>query len=742
MTMSAAPSERDTTSDRSDAISTGPIRRTPSVLQMTEVECGAASLCMILARLGRWVPLTEMRSACGISRDGATARDLVDAADDYGLTGSGHLGSADELRGLEMPAIIWIRRSHFVVLEGAHRGVFHINDPASGRYTWRQDEFLQNYSGAALTFATKDGFERTGERYRVSLDLRDRLRNSSRGVTYAVVAGVLAMLLGLVTAPLSKLFVNEVLEGGVVGAAGMLAAAMLAIGLIRGGLGLLEFAVLTRLQSKFAIVGSASFLERVLTLPMGFFMQRAVGDLSQRMTYNSVVAQLLATQIASAAIALVGILGYAIVLIIFQWVIGAIVLALALLNLLVLKVLSARRSAAQSRLTHAQNGLRGSTVSTVKGIETLKATGMEDHAFADLASQQAIYVSAQSSLVWSSALLGSVPAFLYSLSVIVILILGGYFVLVGSITIGVLLALQALNSNLNAPLLRLVGVASQLQLIASQLQSLDDVTQNPVDPRFDESTSLQSIAFDGHIELRSVTFGYSTRHQPVITDFSLDLRPGSRVALVGMSGAGKSTIGNLAAGLLAPWSGEVLLSGTPISQVDPASLYGSLTKVDQAIVLFEGTVRQNVTLWDDSIPTSTVERALADACILDEILPRAGGLDALVEENGRNFSGGQCQRLEIARALVRSPRAVILDEATSALDAETERRVDAALRARGVACLIIAHRLSTIRDADEIIVLGRHGVIIERGSHAELMQRQSTYFQLVAESGDGGDVGT
>lgn len=742
MTLSSATATNAPTGVGPEPISTGPIRRTPSVLQMTEVECGAASLCMVLARLGRWVPLTEMRSACGISRDGATARDLVDAAADYGLTGSGHLGSVDELRGLEMPAIIWVRRSHFVVLEGARHGVFHINDPASGRYTWHQEEFLQNYSGAALTFATTEQFERKGERYRVVRDLRDRLRNSSRGVSYAVIAGVLAMLLGLVTAPLSKLFVNEVLEGGVVGAVGMLAGAMLAIGLIRGGLELLEYAVLTRLQSKFAIVGSASFLERVLILPIGFFMQRAVGDLSQRMTYNSVVAQLLATQIASAVIALVGIIGYGIVLVIFQWVIGSIVLGLALINLFVLKILSARRSAAQSRLTHAQNSLRGSTVSTVKGIETIKATGMEDHAFADLASQQALYVSAQSALVWSSALLGSIPALLYSLSVIVILILGGYFVLIGSITIGVLLALQALNANLNAPLLRLVGVASQLQLIASQLQSLDDVTQNPVDPRLDDTNTLVPISFDGHIELRSVTFGYSTRHAPVITNFSLDLKPGSRIALVGMSGAGKSTIGNLATGLLEPWSGQVLLSGVPISEIDPTSYSGGLSKVDQSIVLFEGTVRQNVTLWDNSIPISDVERALADACILDEILPHVGGLDAWVEENGRNFSGGQCQRLEIARALVRSPRAIILDEATSALDAETERSVDSALRARGIACLIIAHRLSTIRDADEIVVLGRNGLIIERGTHSELMQRRSTYFQLVSDSGDGGDVGT
>jgi NHLM bacteriocin system ABC transporter peptidase/ATP-binding protein len=711
---------------------------------MTEVECGAASLCMVLARLGRWVPLSEMRQACGISRDGATARDLVNAAADYGLAGEGHLGDPTEkLQGLAMPAIIWVRRSHFLVLEGARDGKFWLNDPSAGRYVWTSQEFFENYSGAALTFTQTDSFTTGGHRYSVVADLKQRLRNSLSGVWFAIATGLLAMVLGVVLAPLSELFVNLVLTDQLPHTIGLLAGATLAIGLVRGGLTLLQYGVLTRLQTKFSLVGSSDFLERLMRMPALFYMQRSVGDLSQRITYNSVVAQLLATQIASAGIAVIGIVAYAIVLISYQWIIGLVVILLAAVNVIALQALNKRRTMVQGRITRAQNELRGATVSTVRSIETLKATGMEDRAFTSLAGHQANYVSAQADLVLSSALLGSIPTVVFGLTSAVILLLGGGFVIAGALSIGALLAIQALALNLNSPLQTLVSAGSQLQLVGANLQSLDDILEQPLDARYDRvPVSGDLPAFRGRIEMRNVTFGYSTRHAPVVTDFSLTLEPGRRVALVGVSGAGKTTIGNLAAGLLQPWSGEVLFDGKPLADYPRGVLEGSLAKVDQTIVLFEGTVRENLSLWDSTVSVDNLRRALADACLLDDVMAREGGIDARVDENGRNYSGGQCQRMEIARALALNPRALILDEATSALDTDTEKQVDDALRARGVGTLIIAHRLSTIRDADEIVVLARGGAVVERGTHDELMASGGLYWELVSAAGQGGDVGT
>lgn len=739
------PPVPDTPSKTIAEISSAPHRvKVPTVLQQAAVECGAASLGMVLASMGRWEQLSTLREQCGVNRDGASAVQIVTAASQFGLDYEARRGSATELDGIVVPAVIWWHRSHFMVLEGFHGGTFYVNDPARGRYSINADDFVAGYSGAAISFIKTPEFKSGGSKFRVTPALTRRLKNSKIGVNFAIFAGILAMLLGLVTAPVSALFIDQVLGQGVQQLLAPLIVILLSIGIFRAGLTILEYGVISRLQTKLTLVGNAGFISTLMRMPMIFFLERSIGDLSQRLGYNANVASLLASQMASAGIALLGALGYAALLLYYNVWIGLVVIGLSLLNVLVLRLVMNKRTAIQGRVVRRQNQLRGTTTQSIQGIETVKATGMEDDVFKSLTGQQADYVSASAALVPSSSLLVAVPVFLFSLTNASILVLGGYFTIIGSFTIGGLLAVQALALNLNSPIQTLMATGSQFQVITSSLNSLDDVLANDESVRFDRPSIGVGDSFtqlSGRITLKDVSFGYGEKAPLVLDDLSLELAPGKRVALVGGSGAGKTTIGNLASGLYQPRTGQVLYDGKPMSDYPIGVIEKSLSKVDQSIVLFEGTLRQNVSLWDSTVPEADIRRALADAQVLDDILAREGGIDCAIEENGRNFSGGQCQRIEIARALVLNPRAIILDEATSALDDITEMKVDDALRRRGIACLIIAHRLATIRDADEIIVLGRGGTVLERGTSDSLLALNGTYAAMVNAAGEGGNVG-
>ncbi|HEV8025244.1 MAG TPA: ATP-binding cassette domain-containing protein, partial [Candidatus Nanopelagicales bacterium] len=438
---------------------------------------------------------------------------------------------------------------------------------------------------------------------------------------------------------------------------------------------------------------------------------------------------------------LIAALAFAVLLIFYQPLVGVLVIAFSLISVASLRILTRKRMVIQQQVMQRQNDLAGKSLGAFVDVETIKASGREQETFAGLASDYGKFSAARDRLSSSSALLVAVPVLVAALSTASVLIVGGYFVLSGALTIGALFAMLALAANINAPLTAFMAAGDRISVIGTNLQALDDVLEEPVDELFGEQSDVadpDDVA--GDLELRSITFGYSRQEPPLLDDFSLKLGPGQRVALVGGSGSGKSTIANIATGLLHPWSGDVLLDERPLLSYRSGIREQAIAKVDQTVVLFAGTIRQNVTLFDDSIPDDLIIRALEDAQILDDVLARDGGLDAAVEENGRNFSGGQRQRLEIARALVREPRVVILDEATSALDEITEARVDAALRRRGVTCLIVAHRLSTVRDADRIVVLGPGGELLEAGTHEELILLGGSYEALIGD-GEGDSDG-
>lgn len=718
----------------------GPARaRVPTILQLEAVECGAAALAMVLAHHGRWVPLEELRLACGVSRDGSKASNMVKAAVRYGLAAKGFKKEPAQLRAMAPPMIIHWNFNHFVVLEGFRKGWAHINDPAGGPRRVTAEELDQAFTGVVLTFTPGEAFVKGGERPGIVESLRGRLRGAAAAVAFAVAAGAALVVPGLVAPAFSRVFVDQVMVKGLAGWTAALLVAMACAGVLLAALTWMQQQQLLRLETRLALGGSGRFLWHVLRLPIGFFTQRSAGEIGSRVPVNDRVAQLLSGDLATTLLSLLVIVFYAAVMLQYDLLLTALGVTVAALNVGALRWVSRRRVDLSRRLQQDRGKLMGVAMGGLQTIETLKATGSEAAFFSRWAGQQAKVVNAQQQLALYTHLLSVVPPFLLAVNTALLLGIGGVRVMDGRLSMGMLVALQALLIAFVSPVNRLVDLGGTLQEVRGGLARLDDVLNAEPDAMAgafagaggtDAAEADEAPRLEGRLELRGVTFGYSPLEPPLIQELSLALEPGRRVALVGGSGCGKSTIARLVTGLHQPWSGTVLLDGRPRAELPPASVASSLAFVDQDVFLFAGTVRENLTLWDAGVPESDLVRAARDACIHDEVTARPGGYHGRVEEGGRNFSGGQRQRLEIARALVGNPSLLVLDEATSALDPPTEAAVDDALRRRGCACLIVAHRLSTIRDADEILVLDR-GKVVERGTHDELFAAGGAYRELI-----------
>ena len=717
--------------------------RTPVLLQLTETECGAACLGIVLAHFGRWVSIEELRETCSVGRDGCSAADVFRAARRYGLEPEGRRRQPGQLGAMPLPMILFWEFNHFVVLEGFRNGRFLINDPANGHRTIGAEEFDRAFTGVTLTFRPGPRFRPGGVRPGLLYRVLPWLRDVKKPLAFALCCGLLLALPALALPFLLTLFVDFALSGREPAWGGALTGGVLAAAGLLYLLTWLRERCLRRLSVRLSVDHAERFMSRLFRLPMRFFSHRYSGDLTTRIQLIDQVSEVATRHFVGIFIELVASMAFLGLMLAYDPPLCAAVVGLGALGALAMRALARMRVDENRRLRREQGLLYGVGMSGLGKIDALQATAAEDDFFSRWTGHQARELLARQRFAELGYVNAALPALFLVLGNAAVLGLGGWRAMSGDMTVGMLTGFYMAAANFLQPIGRFIQLADMFQILEADLQRLDDVFDAPEDRGFAAapdasrqrvSTFAGRLRLMGRIELRNVTFGYQRNRDPLIEDFSLTVEPGQRVAIVGPSGSGKSTLSALVAGIQQPWSGEVRIDGHPRAAIPRELLTDSVALVDQHVFLFADTVRENLTMWIPEVPDQALVAAAQDATIHEEIISRPLAYDSPVEEGGRNFSGGQRQRLEIARALVNDPSVLILDEATCSLDTITEMRIDDALRRRGCTCLIVAHRLSTIRDCDLIVVLDR-GREVQRGSHPELMRDRAGLYRQLVDSG-------
>ena len=709
------------------------VAKVPVVMQMEALECGAASLTMVLAYYDKWVPLEQVRADCGVSRDGSNAKNVLKAARSYGLIARAYRFEPEDLKeNGTFPCIIHWNFNHFVVLDGFKGGKAILNDPARGVTPVSIETFDESFTGICMMFEPGEDFQPGGSPKSMLGYAKKRLTGAGAALVFVTLTTLISSLFGVISPAFSRIFMDRLLTRQNPEWLWPFLAALAGVSILQLVVAWVQAVWSLRITGKLASVGSATFLWKVLHMPMEFFSQRMAGDIQQRQTTNANIAQELVNTLGPLVLNAIMMVFYLVVMLRYSWILTLVGLASVVINLGVSRLISKKRVNIMRVQMRDAGKLASSTMAAIEMIETIKAAGAENGYFERWAGYQASVNTQQMRFTKTDAYLGLIPAIVSVISDMAILFLGVLFVMQGSFTIGMVMAFQGFLMSFTAPATTLIGAGQTIQEMRTEMERVEDVMEYPEDSNMAEGEELDSYdKLSGALEMKHVTFGYSKLAEPLIEDFNLSLKPGSRVAFVGGSGCGKSTLSKLISGLYQPWSGEILFDGKPIREIDRSVFTGSLAVVDQDVILFEDTIGENIKMWDKSIEDFEMIMAARDAGIHSDIVQREGGYNHKLTEGGRDFSGGQRQRMEIARVLAQDPTIIILDEATSALDAKTEYEVVKSIKDRGVTCIVVAHRLSTIRDCDEIIVLDQ-GKVVERGTHDELYAKGGYYTRLVS----------
>jgi len=711
----------------------GKYAKTPTIYQMEATECGAASLSMIFSYFGKNIPLEQMRIETGVSRDGCNAGNIMRCAKKYGLDCHGYRKEPAALRELQPPCIIHWNFNHFVVFEGFKGKHAYINDPAMGRRKLTMEELDDAFTGIVLTFTKTDSFVKEKKKNTMMSFIKHRLKGQYSTLFRLLFVGLLLVFPGLLFPVLSQVFMDDVLVGGNTTWFTKLILFMCATILLQAVLTIYRNVVLAKLQKKMVLLSAREFLHNMFRLPISFFDQRYVGDLSGRVSNNANVSVFLAGELAETALNIFVAIFYLVLLLIYSPILTAIALATVVVNLVVVKITSDMLSNASIKLQQDSGKLAGAVCAGLSITSTLKASGAENEYVGRILGYNAKTICTEQKLSKTQQVINAIPDAVKMLGDVLVLIVGGLIVINGNMTVGMLVAFTTLFGSFNEPIDALVGFVKNIQTTKADINRVEDIMKYPLDEKFDTSTEKKQMKtkLDGSVELDDIAFGYSKLKDPIVAGFSFKIDCGSSIAFVGSSGCGKSTVSKIVSGLYKPWQGRLLFDGIPVEEIPNEVMNASVSTVSQNITLFSGTVRDNLTMWNSSISESDMIAAAKDACIHDIISQKPGAYDYKLTEGATNLSGGQRQRLEIARALATNPTVLIMDEATSALDPVVEKRIMDNIKRRGCTCVIVAHRLSAIRDCDQIIVMNR-GKIVQRGSHDELAQVDGHYKRFIS----------
>ena len=710
---------------------TATFHKTPSVFQMEATECGAASLAMIFAYFGKYVPLEKMRVETGVSRDGCNAANIMRAAKRFGLDCHGYRKEIDALKTIKTPCIIHWNFNHFVVFEGIRGKNVYINDPAIGRRKLTWDELDDCFTGVVLTFEKTPAFKTEKKKSGLLQFVAKNLKGQYGVLFKLFYIGLLLVFPGLVLPILSQMFMDDVLINGYTDWLTKILIAMGLLLLMKAGLSYYRSTLLQKLKSKMTLLSGHRFLKHMFRLPVSFFDQRYAGDLVGRMDNQIAVNEFLAGELAETALNILVAIFYLIILILYSPVMTLIGLANTGILLLIVFFSNKVVSSISMKMQITGGKLYGTVCAGLSIVDTIKASGAEAAYTERVQGYQAKNAALEQELGKFQQLIGVVPEAAGAITDVLLLLVGGKLVIEGKITMGMLVAFNSLFDSFSEPINQLVSFVRKIQTMKANINRVEDIMKHDIEKvKKTDKKSNAVTKLNGDVALESVSFGYSKLKPPLIQDFAFRLNSGEMIAFVGASGSGKSTVAKIVSGLYHPWEGRVLLDGQDMEQIPDSTIHASVSTVDQNISIFSGTIRDNITMWNSAVLESDIDKATKDACIYDFIMGLPGGYDYMLTEGATNLSGGQRQRLEIARALVTQPTILIMDEATSALDPITEKKILDNVKRRGCTCVIVAHRLSAFRDANIIVVM-KNGQVVETGSHEQLLSQAGYYRDLV-----------